>query len=123
VRDGVPYNRPVARLKYVQAGLLAMLKLSESPSGSDAVGRNEYERDTVAVLDGVPEMVGARLVVASVEASAAIASCASIMAGAKPSRAVQRNLGKRLVRGRAAKSGTIAPGSDANGVTEDHTVR
>ena len=39
---GVPLNCPVDSLKLAQAGLLLIVKLSACPSGSDAVGRNEY---------------------------------------------------------------------------------
>jgi hypothetical protein len=38
--EGVPDRRPVELLKDAQAGRLAMLKVSVSPSGSDAVGVN-----------------------------------------------------------------------------------
>jgi hypothetical protein len=92
VLDGVPYNLPVVALKAAHLGLLLMLNRSVSRSASAAVGRNEYERPTVAVLGGVPEIVGARLAIASVDASGATASCADPIAGASTSRAVQRNL-------------------------------
>ena len=36
--DGVPESRPVVTLRLAQGGLLLMLKLSEFPSGSEAVG-------------------------------------------------------------------------------------
>jgi hypothetical protein len=55
---GVPWSRPVVELKVAQAGRLAMLKVSVPPSPSLAVGVNEYAVPTVAVVGGVPEMVG-----------------------------------------------------------------
>jgi hypothetical protein len=41
VAAGVPDNRPVLALKVAQVGLFATLKVSASPSASDAEGWNE----------------------------------------------------------------------------------
>src|SRR5512134_2646738 len=62
VSVGVPYSVPVVASKVAQAGLPEMLKVSGSPSGSEAVGRKEYGRVATAEVTGVPLMVGARLV-------------------------------------------------------------
>ena len=55
---GVPCSRPVVVLNVAQLGLFAMLNVSVPPSGSFAVGVNEYCVPTVAVVGGVPEIVG-----------------------------------------------------------------
>ena len=55
---GVPCNRPVVVLNVAQLGLFVMLNVSVPPSGSFAVGVNEYWVPTVAVVGGVPEIVG-----------------------------------------------------------------
>ena len=55
---GVPLRRPVPVLKLAHDGLLLMLKLRLSPSASDAHGRKLYQLPAVAVLAGVPPMVG-----------------------------------------------------------------
>jgi hypothetical protein len=55
---GVPDSRPVLVLNVAHAGLLRMENVSVLPSGSLAVGWNEYAVPTVAVVIGVPEMVG-----------------------------------------------------------------
>src|SRR5436190_23985110 len=57
---GVPCSWPVAALNVAQAGRFVMLKVSVSPSGSLAVGVNEYATPVVAVVAGVPEIVGGR---------------------------------------------------------------
>jgi len=60
VAVGAPCSWPVAALNVAQGGMFAMLKVSVSPSGSLAVGVNEYAVPVVAVVAGVPEIVGAR---------------------------------------------------------------
>jgi hypothetical protein len=55
---GVPDSLPVVVLKAAQAGLLAMLKVSVLPSGSRAVGVNEYATPVRTEVGGVPEIVG-----------------------------------------------------------------
>ncbi len=60
VAVGVPDNLPVLRSNVAQPGLFAMPKPSVWPSGSEAVGTNEYGWPTVTVVAGVPEIVGAR---------------------------------------------------------------
>jgi hypothetical protein len=56
---GVPYRRPVEPVKLAQAGLFTIENVSVAPSGSLAVGLNEYDLPTVAEPDGAPRMVGA----------------------------------------------------------------
>ena len=58
---GVPLNRPVDALKLAQPGFPLMLKESACPSGSDAVGRNEYALPAVTAGAGEPLMTGSRL--------------------------------------------------------------
>src|SRR5262249_50834809 len=60
---GVPESLPVVVLNVAQAGLLRMEKVSALPSGSFAVGWNEYDAPTAAVAAGVPEIVGDLLTV------------------------------------------------------------
>src|SRR5690349_556776 len=60
---GVPLKRPVEVLNVAQLGRFWMVKPSALPSASAAVGRKLYATPTVAVVVGVPLMVGARLVV------------------------------------------------------------
>ena len=57
----MPESRPVDALKLAQPGLPLMLKESAWPSGSEAVGRNEYALPTVTAGAGDPLMTGARL--------------------------------------------------------------
>jgi hypothetical protein len=57
---GVPVSAPVVALNASQAGLPATEKESVLPSGSDAVGVNEYAWPTVTVCVPLPEIVGAR---------------------------------------------------------------
>src|SRR5512135_2745699 len=59
---GVPASRPVVASNVAQLGLLLISNVSLSPSGSLAVGWKLYGKVTFAVVTGVPEMVGARLV-------------------------------------------------------------
>ena len=56
---GVPLNRPVAGLKFAHEGRLLIENVSACPSGSEAVGRNSYRLPEVAVVAGVPVIVGA----------------------------------------------------------------
>src|SRR5690349_4094973 len=55
---GVPVRRPVAVLNVAHVGRFAIVNVSVPPSGSDAVGVNVYAAPTVAVVAGVPEIVG-----------------------------------------------------------------
>ena len=55
---GVPESRPVDVLNVAQLGLLRMENVSVLPSGSFAVGWNEYAVPTVAFVAGVPVIVG-----------------------------------------------------------------
>ena len=55
---GVPVSRPVAVLNVAQLGRFAIANVSVPPSGSLAVGVNEYAPPTVVVAGGVPEIVG-----------------------------------------------------------------
>src|SRR5688500_2355597 len=55
---GMPCSRPVLELNVAQLGRFAMLNVSVPPSGSLAVGVNEYAAPTVAVVGGAPEIVG-----------------------------------------------------------------
>ena len=55
---GVPESRPVDVLKLAHDGRLRMENVRALPSGSFAVGWNEYGLPTVAVLGGVPVSVG-----------------------------------------------------------------
>src|SRR5262245_58547559 len=59
--SGVPLRAPVDALKLAQTGRFAIEKVSELLSGSDAVGVNEYAWPTVALVAGVPLIVGASL--------------------------------------------------------------
>jgi hypothetical protein len=60
---GVPCNRPVAVLNVAHEGRLVIENVNGLPSGSDAVGWNEYAVPTVAEVTGVPEITGARFAV------------------------------------------------------------
>src|SRR5688500_14836814 len=55
---GEPESLPSDGLKVAQAGLLAMVKLSVSPSPSDAAGVKLYAVSAFALVGGTPEMVG-----------------------------------------------------------------
>lgn len=56
---GVPLNSPVAVLNVVQLGLLLMLNPNLSPLASAAVGAKTYKTPLLAVVAGVPLIVGA----------------------------------------------------------------
>jgi hypothetical protein len=56
---GVPVSAPVDVLKEAQTGMFWMLKLSASPSASDAEGVKPYAIPAVTDVDGVPDIVGA----------------------------------------------------------------
>jgi len=60
---GVPASKPVAVLNVAHAGRFAMLNVNVLPSGSLAVGRNEYGVPGSTDPAGLPEIVGARFVV------------------------------------------------------------
>lgn len=62
--DGVPPRRPDVLLNHAQAGLFEIEKVSVLPSGSEAVGRNEYVTPTVALVAGAPDMTGGLLAAA-----------------------------------------------------------
>jgi hypothetical protein len=55
---GVPESCPVLALKLVQAGLLAIEKVSGLPLGSVVVGVNPYAEPTVTEVGGEPLIVG-----------------------------------------------------------------
>jgi hypothetical protein len=57
---GVPERRPLVVSNVAHDGLFAMPKASTWPSGSAAVGTNEYACPAVTLDTGVPLMVGAR---------------------------------------------------------------
>jgi hypothetical protein len=55
---GVPLNWPVAVLNAAHDGLPTMEKTSFAPDESEAAGWNRYAFATVALVPGVPEIVG-----------------------------------------------------------------
>jgi hypothetical protein len=57
---GVPCNRPVVVLNVAHGGRLVIEYVNALPSGSLAVGWNEYAVPTITEVAGVPEMTGAR---------------------------------------------------------------
>lgn len=59
---GVPESCPLEVLNVAHAGLFVMENVSALPSGSLAVGLNEYACPTLAVTAGLPLIVGARFV-------------------------------------------------------------
>jgi hypothetical protein len=58
VAPGVPESLPFVVLNVAQLGFPAIENVSVPPRGLDAVGVNEYAVPTVAVVAGMPEMVG-----------------------------------------------------------------
>jgi hypothetical protein len=67
---GVPCSAPVLTLNVAHVGRFAIANLNVLPSASAAVGWNTYAVPCLAVVAGVPEIVGARLLVATVTAIA-----------------------------------------------------
>src|SRR5262245_38279915 len=63
---GVPCNAPFAVLNVAHVGRFAIANVSALPSGSAAVGTKLYAVPCVAVIAGVPDMVGTRLLVGAV---------------------------------------------------------
>src|SRR5262245_30173685 len=57
---GVPVSRPVAVSNEAHAGRFVMLNVSVLPSGSEAVGWNEYATPCITDVVGEPEIVGGR---------------------------------------------------------------
>ena len=57
---GVPCNRPVVVLNVAHDGLFAIAYVNVLPSGSLAVGWNEYAVPGVTDVGGVPEITGGR---------------------------------------------------------------
>src|ERR1044071_5691317 len=55
---GVPDSRPVRGSNEAQPGALVIVKVSTSPSGSFAVGVNEYAPPTSTIAAGAPEIAG-----------------------------------------------------------------
>ena len=73
----MPERRPVAALKVAQVGLLTIENVSVWPSGSDAVGWNEYDCSAVTLVAGVPLIEGALLAAATMmEKGASVAMAA-----------------------------------------------
>src|SRR5882672_1675780 len=62
VTAGVPESRPVVALKLAQGGRFAIVYDNALPSGSLADGVKLYAVPATAVVAGVPEICGARLV-------------------------------------------------------------
>jgi hypothetical protein len=69
---GVPVNAPVVVLNDAQFGRFWTLKTSAAPAPPTAVGVNAYAVPTVAVVRGVPEMVGGTLTVVLMELDPAV---------------------------------------------------
>ena len=67
---GVPVRRPVAELKVAQVGMFEIEKVSV-PDPPLAEGWNEYVFPTVAVVDGVPLMLGGVAAATTVRLAAA----------------------------------------------------
>ena len=59
---GVPVSAPVRGSNVAQDGTPDAMKVSESPSGSAAVGVNEYEEPAASAVGGEPAMMGGALV-------------------------------------------------------------
>ena len=59
LESGVPARLPVELLKVAQLGLFEMENVSAAPFASEAAGVKEYATPTCALVDGVPEIVGA----------------------------------------------------------------
>lgn len=59
--EGVPDSTPVAVLNEAHAGRLAIEKVSDCDSASDAEGENTYGRVACTVVAGAPEITGAVL--------------------------------------------------------------
>ena len=58
---GIPDSLPVADSNVAQRGMFCTLKVSVSPSGSDALGVNEYVSPILTAPAGFPEIVGTPL--------------------------------------------------------------
>src|SRR5262245_46415140 len=76
---GVPCRVPFAALNVAQVGLFAIANVSVLPSASAAVGRKLYAVPCLAVVGGVPEIVGARLLVGAVTLIANVGSAADVV--------------------------------------------
>ena len=63
---GVPCNRPVAVLNVAQDGAFKMLNDKTLPSGSEAVGVNEYALPLTTEVGGVPDITGGKLAAVTV---------------------------------------------------------
>ena len=87
---GVPDKRPVLVLNEAHVGRFWILNVKALPSGSDALGVNEYEEPMFTLVLGVPLIVGARLV-GVVGAFTVIENAASV-ALARPSLTLMRML-------------------------------
>jgi hypothetical protein len=70
--DGVPVSAPVVALNVAQAGRFWTPKDSVAPVAPVAVGVNEYAVPTVAVVAGVPLMVGTTVTVVLAEPDPAL---------------------------------------------------
>ena len=58
---GVPRIRPVDESRLIHGGRLSAVTVSASPSGSEMLGWKDHWRPTVALVGGVPLMVGGLL--------------------------------------------------------------
>jgi hypothetical protein len=81
---GVPVSRPVVALNVAHAGRFVIANVSVLPSGSLAVGVNEYAVPTMAEVGGVPEIVGARFDVVVVLLAVPPTVLTAVMSAAAP---------------------------------------
>ena len=87
---GVPERRPVAELNAAQTGRLTTLNLSVWPSGSDAVGLNQYLLPATTDAFGSPEITGALFDVPASATDAIGSIAAKNMTAAKFRRVIRK---------------------------------